>query len=226
MAESLPPDPTPSAPKQWKSDGSVKIYKSVSARSPLTKSKKEKIIERAAIWKCVSVHWRAQCNAKWPRTAGSFSTLHTHGPAAVWGMSIKNLTWLSFGISSGLKKNSNFQTLYAVISEAIKPSQLVGQMNKFFLPTSRTVLPIFQTFCLVEVHFAQTVVHFAQFRPGKGVFWGAIEGVLCTYISPKGVLHGWVKNRGWWWYSGQSKTPSGQNETHLGNLYVMWAKGL
>ena len=40
-----------SSPKQWKSDGSVKIYNSFSARSPLTKSKKEKIIESAAIEK-------------------------------------------------------------------------------------------------------------------------------------------------------------------------------
>ena len=41
--------PSPSSPKQCKLDGRVKIYISVSARSPLTKSKKKKIIESAAI---------------------------------------------------------------------------------------------------------------------------------------------------------------------------------
>ena len=48
------------------------------------------------------------------------------------------------------------------------------------------------------------------------------------YISLKGVCECWVKNRGWWCYSGQNEsqyeTPSGQNETHLGNLYEKWAK--
>ena len=38
-----------SSPKQCKSDGCVKIYNSVSARSPLTKSKKKKIIKSAAM---------------------------------------------------------------------------------------------------------------------------------------------------------------------------------
>ena len=37
-------------------------------------------------------------------------------------------------------------------------------MNKFFLPTSRKVLPTFQTFCPVGVHFAQMVVDFAHFQ--------------------------------------------------------------
>ena len=41
--------PTPSAPKQWKSDVHVKSSNPVSAKSPLTKSKKKKIIESAAI---------------------------------------------------------------------------------------------------------------------------------------------------------------------------------
>ena len=49
MWASAGPGPSSSSPKQWKSDGSVKIYNSVSARSPLTKSKKERIIESAAI---------------------------------------------------------------------------------------------------------------------------------------------------------------------------------
>ena len=37
-------------------------------------------------------------------------------------------------------------------------------MNNFFLPTSRKVLPTFQTFCPDGVHFAQTVVHFVHFQ--------------------------------------------------------------
>ena len=40
MWASAGPGPSSSSPKQWKSDGRVKIYNSVSARSPLTKSKK------------------------------------------------------------------------------------------------------------------------------------------------------------------------------------------
>ena len=43
--------------KTVKVDGSVKIYNSVSARSPLTKSKKKRIIENTAIKKArASVH--------------------------------------------------------------------------------------------------------------------------------------------------------------------------
>ena len=57
-----------SSPKQCKSDGLVKIYNSASARSQLTKSKKKKNIESAAIKKAlVSVHRRAWCRAKWQR---------------------------------------------------------------------------------------------------------------------------------------------------------------
>ena len=37
MWASAGPGPSSSSPKQWKSDGRVKIYNSVSARSPLTK---------------------------------------------------------------------------------------------------------------------------------------------------------------------------------------------
>ena len=48
-----------------------------------------------------------------------------------------------------------------------------------------------------------------------GVGWG---GVLCTYISPKGVCDGGVKNRGWGWKSGQKETPSGQKETPSGQF--------
>ena len=49
-------------------------------------------------------------------------------------------------------------------------------INNFFLPTSRNLLPTFQTFCPVGVHLAQTVVHFAHFQVQArktGVFgWG------------------------------------------------------
>ena len=41
--------PSSSSPKQWKSDGRVKIYNSVSARLPLTKSKKKNYRERSNI---------------------------------------------------------------------------------------------------------------------------------------------------------------------------------
>ena len=52
-------------------------------------------------------------------------------------------------------------------------------MNKLFLPTSRNVLPTFQTFCPDGVQFAQKVVHLPTFkiRPGKGLFWGGDGGV-------------------------------------------------
>ena len=84
------------------------------------------------------------------------------------------------------------------------------------IPNSRKVLPTFQTFCPDGIHFAQNVVHFVvhfalfqnQARAG---------GASCSYISPKGFSD--VKNRGWWWFSGQ-------NETHLSNLYEKWAKVL
>ena len=42
MWASAGPGQSSSSPKQWKSDGHVKIYNSASARSPLTKSKKKK----------------------------------------------------------------------------------------------------------------------------------------------------------------------------------------
>ena len=41
--------PGSSSPKQCKLDGGVENYNFVSARSPLTKSKKKKVIESAAI---------------------------------------------------------------------------------------------------------------------------------------------------------------------------------
>ena len=64
--------PGQSSPKQWKSDGRVKIDNSVSTKSPLTKYKKRNIIESSNIKARVSVHWRAQCHAKWPRGSREF----------------------------------------------------------------------------------------------------------------------------------------------------------
>ena len=49
MWASAGPGPSSSSPKQWKSDGRVKIYNSVSARSPLTKCKKKNYRERSNI---------------------------------------------------------------------------------------------------------------------------------------------------------------------------------
>ena len=64
--------PTPGASylKQWKSDVHVKSYNSVSARSPLTKSKKKNYRERTQrsnINERVLLHCRAHCHARWPR---------------------------------------------------------------------------------------------------------------------------------------------------------------
>ena len=82
-------------------------------------------------------------------------------------------------------------------------------MNKLFLPTSRNVLPTFQTFCPIGVQIAQLVVHCAHFKVQvrkRGVL-GGLGDVLCTY-----------KENELGWYSGQIETPSGQIETHLGYL--------
>ena len=47
-------------------------------------------------------------------------------------------------------------------------------MNNSFLPTSRKVLPTFQTFCPVGIQIAQTVDQFAHFQiqARKGVVLG------------------------------------------------------
>ena len=80
-------------------------------------------------------------------------------------------------------------------------------------------------YCPVGVEVAQTVTPsdsssfcpFSSSGQEKGWF-GVGLGALCTYISPKGVCHCWVMNNCWGWYSGQNEAPSGQNETHLGNV--------
>ena len=52
--------PSSTSPEQWKLDSCVKIYNSVSARSPLTKSKsKENYRERSNAKARVSVRWQA-----------------------------------------------------------------------------------------------------------------------------------------------------------------------
>ena len=48
--------PSSSSPKQWKSDGRVEIYNSVSARLPLTKSKEKNYRECSNVKARVSVH--------------------------------------------------------------------------------------------------------------------------------------------------------------------------
>ena len=71
--------PSSSSPKQCKLDGRVKIYNSVSgdsARDRHRRNPRKKNIERAH-WaqrykKRVSVHWRAQCHAKWTRRSKEF----------------------------------------------------------------------------------------------------------------------------------------------------------
>ena len=54
------PGPSSGSPKQWKSDGRVKTYNSVRARSPLTKSKEKKLL-RAQQYKRVAFLMMA-CN--------------------------------------------------------------------------------------------------------------------------------------------------------------------
>ena len=90
---------------------------------------------------------------------------------------------------------------------------------------------------------AQSRTHAAEFTPShlrcrlrtaaftlqlsRGRFAGVDEdhlkrifqrGILCTYISPRGVCNGRVKNRGLGWDSVQKETPSGQKETPSGQL--------
>ena len=91
-------------------------------------------------------------------------------------------------------------------------------MNYYFLPTSRNVLPTYQTFCPVGVQIAQTVVHlpFFKFRSGKGLFWGGVVDVLCKYISPKGVCDSCVRNR-------VGCGILGKMRPHLGKMRHIWA---
>ena len=65
-------------------------------------------------------------------------------------------------------------------------------MNKFFLPTSRKVLPTFQIFCPIGVQIAQKVVHFAHFqvqaRKKGGLGW-ALGRFVYVHIPERGVWH-------------------------------------
>ena len=78
MCASVGQGPSSSPPKQWKLDGCVKIYNSVSTRSALTKSKQKQYYREHSNTKAhVSLHWRAQCPAKWPRCGRGFQ--HSSG---------------------------------------------------------------------------------------------------------------------------------------------------
>ena len=57
------------------------------------------------------------------------------------------------------------------------------KMNNFVLLTSGKVLPTFQTFCPVGVHFAQTLVHFAHFQCQARV--GESMGMFCVRTYPR-----------------------------------------
>ena len=51
------------------------------------------------------------------------------------------------------------------------------------------------------------------------MFWGGLRDTLCRCVlTLKGEYDSKVKNSGWGWFSGQNETPSGQNETYLGNF--------
>ena len=64
-------------------------------------------------------------------------------------------------------------------------------MCRFFLPTSRKVLPTFQTFCSVGIHFAQTVLHFAHFQnqaTKRCVLGWVLRCFVYLHISERGLL--------------------------------------
>ena len=84
------PGQTPSAPKQWMLDVDDKSQNHFSARSPLTKFRKEKFREHRN-WKALmTVHWRAQCHC----TATQDGSLMAKGQHRV-SASCKNQTWLT-----------------------------------------------------------------------------------------------------------------------------------
>ena len=100
----------------------------------------------------------------------------------------------------------------------------------FFLPvpTSRKVLSTFHTFCPFGIQIVQTVVHFAHFQVQarkrgllvQNLGWGS-RGWGCfvyVYIPDRGVWR-LSKEQGLGMVFLENETPSGQNETHLGNLY-------
>ena len=89
---------------------------------------------------------------------------------------------LSSSIISNKQNNSNSE----------RTSLAAQGMNNFFLPTSRKVLPTFQTFCPVGVHFAQTVIPFAHFQV-QARKWGVLGwgwGFFVYIHVTKGVCDG------------------------------------
>ena len=96
-------------------------------------------------------------------------------------------------------------------------------MNKFFLPTSRTVLPIFQTFCPDGVYFAQTAVHFAHFQnqaKKRGVLgWGCGLFLVCTYPRKGFVTAEWRTGVG----GGILGKKCRKMRPHLGKMRYIWA---
>ena len=115
--------------------------------------------------------------------------------------------------------------LLKLLKPKIKPSPVTWI---FFWPTSRKVLPNFQTLCPVGVQIAQTIVCIAYFQVQarkRGVLVWGLRCFVYVLISKRAV---WLlsKNRGWGWYSRQNEIQSGQNETYLGNLCKQWGKVL
>ena len=98
--------------------------------------------------------------------------------ACIWHLMAYIEFWFSTWVSSPIRIGMYFGRYRHVLYEKNKQ------------PTSRTILPTFQTFCPVGLHFAQTVVHFAHFqvqaRTTGVIGWG--WGVSCTYISQKGCV--------------------------------------
>ena len=96
------------------------IYNSVSPRSPLTKSKGKKIyraVRAHNIKARESVHWRAQCHAKWPRGSREFQ--HSSGiePKAnhFAGLSETHLNHSAIGLYQLPEKNSTGPTTGLII---------------------------------------------------------------------------------------------------------------
>ena len=65
-------------------------------------------------------------------------------------------------------------------------------MNIFFYPLLEKFCPLFKHFAHLGSRLPRLkfILPTFKFRPGKGVFWGGVGGVLCMYISQKGVCDG------------------------------------
>ena len=104
-------------------------------------------------------------------------------------------------------------------------------MNIYFLPTSSKILPTFRHFAQLGsiLHSWKFILPAFKFRPGKGVFWGGFWGVLCTYISLKGVFDCGVTNmgtgldrEGGWWGTRRTMKGLGKGGTAGGAVLVNW----